>query len=55
MNNSSSFSSFLNGLPSYGLSEADLNRYGLPYRSQAELVRHWEKCRKARKAKPAQK
>ena len=36
---------------SYGLSEADLNLYGLPYGSQAELVRSWQKGKEARKGK----
>jgi hypothetical protein len=26
----------------HGLTEAELNLYGLPYRSQAELQRQWE-------------
>jgi hypothetical protein len=33
------------------LTESDLNLYGLPYRSQAELVRSWKKTAKKAKGK----
>jgi hypothetical protein len=49
INTQSYYRSMTPSLPS--LTESDLNLYGLPYSSQAELVRSWENGKKAKKAR----